>query len=40
VFEVRACPSELGKMTPEGFELEGHEVWLYGRCPDCQGKRH
>ena len=40
VFEVPECPSELGQITPEGFELERHEVWLYGKCPDCQGKKH
>lgn len=37
VFEVHECPADLHRMVPEGFELEDHEVFLFGRCKDCRG---
>jgi len=39
VFEVPSCPADLHQMTPVGFKVDDHEVVLYGKCPDCQGKR-
>jgi Fur family ferric uptake transcriptional regulator len=39
VFEVPMCPADLAKMTPVGFKVDDHEVVLYGKCPDCQGKK-
>ena len=35
VFDVEGCPGDLEAMAPEGFELESHEITLYGRCQDC-----
>lgn len=35
VFDVQACPEGLRRMLPAGFELEAHEVVLYGRCKGC-----
>lgn len=35
VFDVAGCPGGLSRMLPEGFELTGHEVSLWGRCADC-----
>lgn len=35
VFEIRGCPGDLKALTPAGFELEAHEVVLYGRCQKC-----
>ena len=35
VFEVHGCPPELGELAPSGFEVESHEVVLYGRCSHC-----
>ena len=35
VYEIEGCPKELGRLTPEGFSLETHEVVLYGRCAGC-----
>ena len=35
VFDVEGCPGNLGTMTPRGFELESHEIVLYGRCSAC-----
>jgi len=37
VFDIEGCVSGLKTMLPEGFELDRHEILLYGRCPDCAG---
>ncbi|UCG50960.1 MAG: transcriptional repressor [Candidatus Latescibacterota bacterium] len=35
VFEVAVCASDLRRMTPSGFQMERHEVVLWGRCAEC-----
>jgi Fur family ferric uptake transcriptional regulator len=35
VYEVEGCPGELDALVPKGFELESHELVLYGRCLAC-----
>lgn len=35
VFEVENCPGELGRLAPQGFQLETHEIILYGMCQQC-----
>lgn len=35
VFQVNGCPGDLARLAPAGFELDGHEVVLYGRCANC-----
>ena len=35
VFEVEGCPGNIDAFVPPGFELEGHELTLYGRCDAC-----
>jgi Fur family ferric uptake transcriptional regulator len=35
VYEVEACPGTFAMPAPPGFEVEDHEVILYGRCPAC-----
>ncbi|MEE8139137.1 MAG: transcriptional repressor [Thermoanaerobaculia bacterium] len=35
VFEVGGCPGDLRPLTPPGFQLEGHDLVLYGLCPAC-----
>ena len=35
VFDVHACPGDLGRLAPQGFTVEAHELTLYGRCSDC-----
>lgn len=35
VFDIEGCPGKLQAMLPEGFELDDHEIVLYGRCADC-----
>lgn len=36
VFEIEGCPGRLQSLVPEGFDMTGHEVTLYGRCRDCR----
>lgn len=36
VFDVHACPSDIEKLAPSGFRLEGHAVMLFGRCVACR----
>ena len=35
VFEVEACPGRMSGLLPGGFQLERHEIILYGLCADC-----
>lgn len=35
VFDVPGCTHGLASSAPAGFEVEHHEVLLYGTCPDC-----
>jgi Fur family ferric uptake transcriptional regulator len=35
VFEVPGCAKGIGALVPSGFELDGHELVLYGRCRGC-----
>lgn len=35
VFEIHGCPGDLRHLAPPGFELERHDVTLYGRCAQC-----
>lgn len=36
VFDVHACPGNLSRLAPPGFQVDGHELTLYGRCSDCR----
>jgi Fur family ferric uptake transcriptional regulator len=38
VYDVHACPGELGELVPPGFVVKSHELTLYGCCAKCQGK--
>lgn len=35
VYDIPGCAHGLAKSVPEGFEVEHHEVMLFGRCPEC-----
>lgn len=35
VYEVEGCCSHVNESVPPGFEVEGHEVVLFGRCDAC-----
>jgi len=39
VFEVEACPRDIGRLLPRGFRLERHEIVLYGLCKRCGARR-
>ena len=36
VFEVPGCAKGIAALVPRGFELDGHELVLYGRCRGCR----
>jgi len=35
VFDVPGCPGNVEEIAPDGFDVDGHEVVLYGRCDSC-----
>lgn len=35
VYDVAGCPGNLRPLLPSGFELQDHEVVLYGKCERC-----
>ena len=35
VYDIHACSAEISKLAPQGFQVEDHDVILYGRCPAC-----
>lgn len=39
VFDVPGCVGDLAPLVPAGFELEDHEVLLFGRCDRCAAVR-
>jgi Fur family ferric uptake transcriptional regulator len=38
VTDIDACPGDLARLMPKGYQLEGHELTLYGKCPACAGQ--
>ncbi len=34
-FDVHGCPPKVESMAPEGFQVESHDIILYGLCPTC-----
>ncbi|MCU0227614.1 MAG: transcriptional repressor [Bryobacterales bacterium] len=36
VFEIYGCLGGYTNLVPEGFQLESHEVILYGACSECR----
>ncbi|GEM85590.1 Fur family transcriptional regulator [Meiothermus granaticius] len=34
-FELEGCPGDFAFMAPRGFQTQGHEIVLYGRCAEC-----
>ena len=34
-FDVHQCPEEIEGLAPEGFEVDDHELILFGRCAAC-----
>lgn len=36
MYEIKGCTRALGHMVPADFELEHHEIFLFGLCPTCR----
>lgn len=36
VFDVEGCPGRIERMAPEGFDVQSHDLTLYGKCVDCK----
>jgi Fur family ferric uptake transcriptional regulator len=37
LFDLIGCAKGILRMAPQGFEVERHEIVLYGRCDTCRG---
>ncbi|MFA6009194.1 MAG: transcriptional repressor [Desulfobacteraceae bacterium] len=37
VYDVPGCALKEDGIAPKGFVVEDHEVFLYGKCPECSG---
>lgn len=35
VFEIEGCTGDFAKLAPPGFQLESHDIVLYGKCARC-----
>jgi Fur family ferric uptake transcriptional regulator len=35
LFALAGCARGVNAMAPAGFQVESHEIILYGNCPDC-----
>lgn len=35
VFDVHGCPGGVAALLPDGFEMNRHEIVMYGRCEAC-----
>lgn len=35
LYEVDDCPGRLDELAPRGFQTDGHDLVLYGRCAGC-----
>jgi Fur family transcriptional regulator, ferric uptake regulator len=36
LFDLIGCAGGLVRMAPKGFEIQRHEIVLYGRCKTCR----
>ncbi len=39
VFDIHACPGDFSALAPQGFQVDAHELTLYGTCADCARPR-
>lgn len=35
VFDIHACPADIEDLVPPGFQVQDHELVMYGQCADC-----
>ena len=33
--DIHGCPGGMAELAPPGFEIQKHEITLYGRCGEC-----
>lgn len=38
LYNLLGCLPGVRGLAPKGFDVEGHEIVLYGRCADCREK--
>lgn len=36
MFELQGCPGNLDRLAPKGYAVDGHELTLFGHCPECR----
>ncbi len=39
LLELQGCGFKENDHIPEGFSVKGHELFLFGTCPECGEKR-
>jgi Fur family ferric uptake transcriptional regulator len=35
VYDIHDCPGNLQQLAPDGFQVDRHELTLYGTCGAC-----
>jgi len=35
-YELEGCPGNVDRLAPAGFQVDAHDIILYGRCADCR----
>ena len=40
VFDIHECNDVFNRMVPQGFQVQRHELTLYGHCPRCAMPSH
>jgi Fur family ferric uptake transcriptional regulator len=35
VYELNGCPGNFTSLVPLGFQMDDHELVLYGSCDEC-----
>lgn len=39
VYDLFCCPGNFEKLIPDGFELQDHDITLFGLCSSCVDSR-
>ncbi len=34
-FDIHGCPQGIDALAPDGFQVDSHDIVLYGICPAC-----
>ena len=35
LYKMEGCPSDIARLVPPGFQMEDHELVVYGLCDKC-----